>query len=902
MTDLSGDSMNRPEAERVFEEYLGRLEQGEDVDFEALCREHADIAGTLRHMKELFGAVGAVGAVGASGNAGAETPTPATSSGMASSTVVPVTKPIGSVLFQSSLPLPPMDRPGKGQLGPGDRVDDFELVQCIGRGGMGEVWEATQGALQRRVALKLLVADRVDPRVLEYFRREARAGGRLSHPGIVAVYGNGAGNGLHWIAMELVPGACDVRRSLDALAQQEALPQAYYTYVAEFVAGAADALEVAHQAGVIHRDLKPGNLLVTPDDQPKVSDFGLAKLVDERSLSAIGDLAGTYYYMSPEQIAAKRAGLDTRTDIFSLGVVLYEMLTLVRPFDGDTPEQVTRKIMWEDPPNPQKLRSRIPRDLVVICGKAMEKDRTRRYQSMAEFAADLRRHVAGQTVHARPAGIVLRSAKWGRRNPTKSVAMVIAAIALVAISAIAWELQISRQSAEAARAQAERVADFQGRILRDLDSFAIGQVMVEEFEERLAAQSADLAPGSERDEDLAAQFRALALRAPPVDVAKALIDEVILTPAAADLEKESGGDPEVEAALREALAGVYHDLTLLPSALAQQERVVALRRENAGETHPETLRSLRGLAGITSAMGQYREAAEQLAEVLEGMRAVYHGGHEEVLDTSLRLATLLRFLGENERGIALLEAAMNEARFHLAVDHKLIRSMERELGRSYLAGGDPERAGVLHHKALEDSLRIDGEVHERTLEARFDLGRWHYLQQQLPEAEQQFRAAWEATEQLKGKDHPTTLTALTGVTSTLLPQGKMAEALALTKEISGRSRRVLGEQHRQTMTYVLNEAGLLLECRQFDEARAKFEEAVEYFGRDKSTEATLRRALQNMALLEWRMERWAAAEERFREVLALTPPEHPEYAQSQADVQRAATRRRARAGGDGEDR
>ncbi|MCP4846060.1 MAG: serine/threonine protein kinase, partial [Actinomycetia bacterium] len=218
---------------------------------------------------------------------------------------------------------------------------------------------------------------------------------------------------------ELVEEACDLRRALDGIREEDELPGDYYEQSALFLAETADALEVAHAAGVIHRDLKPANILVTPDDHPKVSDFGLAKLTDEHSISLAGDLVGTYFYMSPEQVAAKRMGLDHRTDVFSLGVVLYEMLTLVRPFEGDTTEQVAHKILVVDPPPPNELRSKVPRDLAVICGKAMEKDPERRYGSMAELAADLRRHLADEAILARPPGTLERAVKWAKRNPTK---------------------------------------------------------------------------------------------------------------------------------------------------------------------------------------------------------------------------------------------------------------------------------------------------------------------------------------------------------------------------------------------------------------------------------------------------------------------------------------------------
>ncbi len=258
--------------------------------------------------------------------------------------------------------------------------------------------------------------------------------------------------------MELVDENCNLRHSLDAFREAGRLEADHYLHVARFTAELADALEAAHSAGVIHRDLKPANILVTKAEKPKVSDFGLAKLLDEKQLSVIGDLAGTYAYMSPEQFAASRAGVDHRTDIFSLGVVLYEMLTLVRPFEGDTAEQVAHKVMNEDPPPPRAVRSRVPMDLSVICAKAMEKSPRRRYGSMAEFAADLRRHLADEPILAKPTGALLRLGKWMRRNPTKTVAGSVASVAFVAISMLGVGLAKSQGALEAKTAEAESSA------------------------------------------------------------------------------------------------------------------------------------------------------------------------------------------------------------------------------------------------------------------------------------------------------------------------------------------------------------------------------------------------------------------------------------------------------------
>ena len=246
----------------------------------------------------------------------------------------------------------------KGAYAPGRTIGEYQLVRRLGRGGMGEVWEAEQSSLGRRVALKLMLAGRVSEKSVDYFSREARAGGRVQHPGIVSVYGTGSDEGVHWIAMELVEGGATLADFVEEMRAESELPADYYPRVAEFIARVSDALEAAHAEGVIHRDIKPANVLVGPDDEPKVGDFGLARVVDEHSLSQTGDFAGTYYYMSPEQVMARRMGIDQRTDVFSLGVVLYELLALQRPFEGDTTHQIAEKIAYEDPADIRKLRNR----------------------------------------------------------------------------------------------------------------------------------------------------------------------------------------------------------------------------------------------------------------------------------------------------------------------------------------------------------------------------------------------------------------------------------------------------------------------------------------------------------------------------------------------------------------
>jgi serine/threonine protein kinase/formylglycine-generating enzyme required for sulfatase activity len=321
-------------------------------------------------------------------------------------------------------------------LAAGKVVGEFRLVALIGQGGMGQVWEAEQLTLKRRVAVKFVRPERVTAKQLELFAREARAGGRLSHPGIVGVHEYGHADGLDWIAMEFIGGAWTLKDFLDDVARASETPRGYDRHVARFVAEVAEAMHTAHEAGVIHRDLKPQNILITADDHPKVTDFGLARITDETALSVTGDFAGTYFYMSPEQVTAKRIGIDHRSDVFSLGVVLYELLALRRPFEGDTTHQVAEQIVMQDPPDPRTIRSKVPRDLAVIAGKALEKSRDKRYQTMKELAADLRRYLADEPILARPPGRLERALKWVRRNPAKSSVAAVVLVALVVISAL----------------------------------------------------------------------------------------------------------------------------------------------------------------------------------------------------------------------------------------------------------------------------------------------------------------------------------------------------------------------------------------------------------------------------------------------------------------------------------
>jgi hypothetical protein len=461
--------LDDPRVVEALDEYLAALESGHKPERQAFLARHAAIAPALAECLE----------------------------GM-------------EALHQSSSAA---HRPGNGggastDWQPGTVLGDFRIVREVGRGGMGVVYEAEQVSLGRRIALKVLpFALTLDPRQLQRFKNEARAAAQLHHQNIVPVYYVGSERGVHFYAMQYIDGRSlaevihelwQVAASAEghaalpaasagrpaahgestgpfvsaphavaetAIRLPDALTTAYstdspsfYPAVARLVAQAAEALEHAHGYGIVHRDIKPANLMVDAQGHLWITDFGLAQFQADAGLTQSGDLLGTLRYMSPEQAGGRRVLLDHRTDVYSLGATLYELLTLRPPFDGTDRQTLLHQILHEEPRPLRALRKSVPVELETIVLKCLEKEADRRYATARELADDLRRFLAHEPIRARRATAAQRLRKWARRHPSVVWAAAVLCALTVAGSLVSAELLRREQANTQIAYEKERLA------------------------------------------------------------------------------------------------------------------------------------------------------------------------------------------------------------------------------------------------------------------------------------------------------------------------------------------------------------------------------------------------------------------------------------------------------------
>jgi WD40 repeat protein len=427
-------SEHSPESERerrvnhIIAAYLEAERLGQTPDRDELLRRHPDLADELRSFFANKNQLDRLAGPLRSG----EPPT----GPQGPKSIQPATRPVSDPAWEDPLT--------------GTRVrylGDYVLLKEIARGGMGVVWRARQISLKRLVALKMiLVGQLATPEEVQRFRSEAEAGASLDHPNIVPIYEVGEHQGQHYFSMKLIEGGSLARYIPHFTKNHRA--------AAHLLAQVARAVHYAHQHGILHRDLKPGNIILDLRKQPHVTDFGLAKRIEGGApLTQTGAVVGTPSYMAPEQAAGRR--LTTATDLYSLGAILYELLTGRPPFRGETPLETLRLVQEREPERPRAVNPQAPLDLETICLKCLQKEPEGRYVSAQALADDLEDFVANKPISARPVGRAERMWRWCRRNPVVAGLLATAALLLVAVGVAAAVSYVNARAAEAAQIREE---------------------------------------------------------------------------------------------------------------------------------------------------------------------------------------------------------------------------------------------------------------------------------------------------------------------------------------------------------------------------------------------------------------------------------------------------------------
>jgi non-specific serine/threonine protein kinase/serine/threonine-protein kinase len=725
---------------------------------------------------------------------------------------------------------------------------------------MGEVWRAEQTSpVRRTVALKLIKAGMDSRAVVARFEAERQALALMDHAGIAKVFDAGiTPQGRPYFAMEYVPGVplteyCDTRR----LGTRERL---------ELFQRVCEGVQHAHQKAVLHRDLKPSNILVADVDGkplPRIIDFGVAKattqkLTEKTMFTALGQLVGTPEYMSPEQADLTVEDVDTRTDVYSLGVILYELLAGALPFDPTQLrkagfEGIIKLLREKDPPRPstkvsslgerttevaqsrrtepRRLVSQLRGDLDWIVMRSLEKDRNRRYGSPQELAQDIERHLNDEPVLAGPPSAAYRTRKFARRH---RLGVGIASTALLVLIALAVVMSILRGEAERARAEAQAraeelkiVTEFQASMLSEIDPVVMGRALRDNLRERMrvSLEGAD-AKGTNREAVLASVDDILR-RANATDVAIELVDQQLLSRAAEAIERDFADQPLVRATLRQTLADTYREISLFPQALPLQEAALETRETALGEHHEQTLYSLTKMSHLLINMNDREEALRYCRKAFEGNRRALGEEHPQTLESACYLGFSHMYMGDLEEALRYSRKAMDGNRRVLGEEHRQTLQSIQVVGFALTNKGRPDLALPYLREALEGSRRVLGDDHPETLDAIENVGWALERMNRFDEALVYHREALERRRRVLGDDHPSTLQSVSITGRALRGMGRFEEALAYYREALERGRRVLGDDHRGTLGSLSGMGWVLYEMGRLDEALACHREALE---------------------------------------------------------------------------
>jgi len=641
-----------------------------------------------------------------------------------------------------------------------ERIGQYRILGILGEGGMGVVYRAEQDSPRREVALKVMRTGPISGRALHRFELEAAILGRLKHPGIAQIHEAGVHEdsfGRHpFFAMELVEGS-----PLTAFAQSEAmgLPDRL-----ALMADVCDAVHYAHQKGVVHRDLKPTNILVVIGGRiPKVLDFGVALATDSDIAATTmhtesGQLIGTLPYMSPEQLAGTTADIDVRSDVYSLGAILYELLCGRVPFDvtGKTIAAAARIITEQEPAAPGTFDRAYRGDLDTIVLKALEKDPARRYQSASDLAADLRRYLRHEPIAARPATAIYHLSKFARRNRGLVTGASLAVIVLVTGAIVSTSLAIGQHRALIESEHQRRIAE-----------------AVNEFLNQDLLSSAD--PTKQPDRDF---------------TVREVVDR-----ASATIADRFPDQPLIEAGIRLTLSGTYKSLGEYAEAAAHAERALELYRANGPVDARDALRAANKLGQAKYYAGQMIEAERVLRDALASVTARFGDEDELTLSITNNLGLVLERRDRLSEAAAMFKRVLEVRMRLLGEEHKKTRTSMNNLAMVYVSMGRNAQAEPLHVRELELSRRLDGPEHPETLISLHNLAVLYSNRKEFTKAESLHREALEARERVLGPDHPDTLSGLDALAMLYIEMKRYDEAEDAFQRILETTERTLGPDH-----------------------------------------------------------------------------------------------------------
>jgi eukaryotic-like serine/threonine-protein kinase len=772
----------------------------------------------------------------------------------------------GSTPLPGALPAAESANAGPISIGP------YRLIRKLGEGGMGQVWLAEQTApIQRQVALKLIKIGRYDDSVLQRFYAERQSLAIMDHPSIAKVFDAGAtSDGQPYFVMEYVAGQpineyCDAKR----LGIRERL---------ELFVKVCEGVQHAHQKAVIHRDLKPANILVVEVDGkpvPRIIDFGLAKAAtpsigDETLVTQLGGWVGTPGYVSPEQADPSVLDIDTRTDVYSLGAVLYVLLTGFLPFESKNWrklrfDEFLRQLRDEDPPSPstkigtdkewsrassearatepKQLVSLLHGDLDWITMKALEKDRARRYGTPMELAADIERYLNHEPIVARPASTAYRIQKYVRRHRV-GVALAAILVLLLAGFAVMQALQVRRIRAERDRTarerdRANRITDFMQQIFKISD------------------------PSESRGNSV---------------TARELLDK-----ASKEIDSGLANDPDAQAQMLQVMGEVYRSLGLYAQAEPLLTRSVEIRQRVLGPNDPTTLDAMSSLALLMHREGREADAEKMQREILETERRVLGPTDARTVASMYQLSQILSERGRYadaeklQRGALMLEQKIHgpESRQAIMVESNLAFTLEEE--------GHYKESEALERQAVDAAQRVLGNEHPDTLKFMSRLALVEEKEGRFADEEKLYRQIIDIDGRVLGPAHPQTLEDMEQLTIPLREQHKYKEAEDIGRNVLQEQSRILSPDSRVLLSSKDSLANTFLSENRYKEAETLFRELLDSDRRALGPEHpdTLI-SMSNLANTLMEEGKYAEAEKLYRQALAIQqrvlPPNHPSAA------------------------